>query len=248
MIAARRGARRPAAGDRAARRRRARRSGRGRRAASAARIAAAGLDVPSAEVMALKAGGAVAGLAAATWSRPLRPGGSGSRWCAALPAAGFLAPDPWLRRPRRARARAIEDELADVLDLLRVAVAAGLAPKRALAEVGRHHHGVLAAELHRAAARSALGVPFGHALDELERRARRPASCRWSPRCAGPSATARRSAGRSPPRRRRPAPPARSGGWRRPHAPGRRSNSSRALLVPAVLLLVAAALLPALTG
>ena len=45
----------------------------------------------------------------------------------------------------------MEAELPDVLDLLRVAIAAGLAPRRALQEVGRRHPGLLAQELKRAA-------------------------------------------------------------------------------------------------
>ena len=35
----------------------------------------------------------------------------------------------------------MEEELADVTDLLRVAIAAGLPATRALAEVGRRHRG-----------------------------------------------------------------------------------------------------------
>jgi tight adherence protein C len=62
------------------------------------------------------------------------------------------------------------DELADVLDLLRVAVDAGLSPARALQEVGRRRHGPLAAELRAAAARIDLGVPRAHVLEALERR------------------------------------------------------------------------------
>ena len=43
-------------------------------------------------------------------------------------------------------------------------------PARALAEVGRRHPGMLAAELHRAAHAVALGVPAADALTQLERR------------------------------------------------------------------------------
>ena len=38
----------------------------------------------------------------------------------------------------------MEAELPDVLDLMRVAIAAGLAPRRALQEVGKRHPGMLA--------------------------------------------------------------------------------------------------------
>jgi tight adherence protein C len=58
-----------------------------------------------------------------------------------------------------------------VAELLRVAVDAGLTPMRALAEVGRRHPGLLAAELRAVAARVALGVPRAQALDRLAARA-----------------------------------------------------------------------------
>jgi tight adherence protein C len=61
-------------------------------------------------------------------------------------------------------------ELADVLDLLHVAVTAGLTPQRALGEVGRRRGGPLAAELRAAATRAGLGVPRSDALAGLARR------------------------------------------------------------------------------
>ncbi|HWC25966.1 MAG TPA: type II secretion system F family protein, partial [Solirubrobacteraceae bacterium] len=81
--------------------------------------------------------------------------------------AGFFGPE--LARARRARARGarIDEELADVLDLLRVALRAGLPVGRAIGEVGRRMSGVLAAELDAAAARMALGVARADALREL---------------------------------------------------------------------------------
>ena len=51
------------------------------------------------------------------------------------PAAGFAAPERGLRRRTRARRDAMALELPDVLDLLRVAVGAGLTPRRAVAEL-----------------------------------------------------------------------------------------------------------------
>src|SRR5688500_1593222 len=135
------------------------------------RIAASGLDVTVHDVMAVKVGAALAGLAVALALLPAAPGRTGITLRVAAPAAGVLAPDAWIRRRTRARARAMEAELADVLDLLAVAVAAGLAPGRALAEVGRRHPGLLAAELRRAAALAALGIPASTAIVELEQRA-----------------------------------------------------------------------------
>jgi tight adherence protein C len=212
-----------------------------------ARIAAAGLDRPVADVMAVKAGGAVAGLAAAVALLPVAPGRTGLLLLVALPAAGSLAPDLRLRRRTRRRTQRIEAELADVLDLLRVAVAAGLAPSRALAEVGRRHPGVLAAELTRAAAQAALGVPRSRTYDELERRA--PA--------AGVPALV--SALRRADRHGAPLGPALAAEARTARARQAQRAAEQAaraapqiqlvvalLLVPAVLLLVAAALVPAI--
>jgi len=135
-----------------------------------ARIDAAGLAIPVADLMAVKAGAALLAVAAAAVVAPGAPGRLGPVLLATAPGAAFLVPDAWLRRRARRRAAAIAADLADVLDLLRVAIAAGLAPKRALAEVGRRHPGLLAAELRRAAGRATLGIPSGRAIEDLERR------------------------------------------------------------------------------
>jgi tight adherence protein C len=214
-----------------------------------ARLAAAGLDTPVADVMAVKAGAAVAALAAATALAARAPGRLGPALVLAAPAAAFLVPDAWLRRRARARGRAVEAELADVLDLLRVAVAAGLAPRRALAEVGRRHPGLLARELRRASGRAALGVPAATALDELARR------------CPAPGIPALVAAMRRADRHGAPLAPALAAQAAEARARRARSATEAAaraapqiqlvvalLLVPAVMLLVAAALLPALTG
>ncbi|HEV2999418.1 MAG TPA: type II secretion system F family protein [Solirubrobacteraceae bacterium] len=139
----------------------------------AARIAAAGepLGLSVADVMALKGGAAVAGGIGALTAGALAPGRLGLVVLVAGPALGFVAPDLALRRVARRRAEAIALELADVAELLRVAVDAGLSPMRAVAEVGRRHPGLLAAELRSVAARVALGVPRAEALDRLAARA-----------------------------------------------------------------------------
>ena len=134
-------------------------------------------------------------------------------------------------------------ELADVLDLLRVAVDAGLSAGRALHEVGRRRHGALAAELRAASARIDLGVPRATVLETLERRCPTEGIAPLAPRSSAPSATARRSARRSPPWPR-------SARARRARACA--NSAARAapkiqlvvalLLVPAVMLLVGAAL------
>ena len=140
------------------------------------RLAAAGLgsSVRATDAMAVKAGaGAAVALAAASRSPrtvlaalPLR------LTVLALPAgaaAGFLAPDLWLARRARRRATRAGVELADVLDLLRVAIAAGLPVGRALSEVGRRRGGLVATELRMVAERLALGVPRAEALAALQR-------------------------------------------------------------------------------
>jgi tight adherence protein C len=214
----------------------------------AARIAAAGLDVPVGEVVATQAGLAlICGLVALPLV-PAAPGRLGLALLALAPVAGFLTPEAGLRRRARRRRRAIEAELPDVLDLLRVAVAAGLAPRRAVAEVGRRHPGTLATELARAAARAQLGEPVQRVLDELELRCRADG--------VAPLVAALRRA------ERHGAPlshtlAAQSAEARSRRAARRSEQAAKAapkiqlvvalLLVPAVLLLVAAALIPALT-
>jgi tight adherence protein C len=211
------------------------------------RIAAAGLDRPVADVMAVKVGAALAGAAVAMIALPVAPGRTGLLLLVTIPAAAFLAPDAALRRRTQRRTRAIEAELADVLDLLRVAVAAGLSTGRALAEVGRRHPGTLAKELARAASHAALGVPRARTYAELERRA--PAQgvpalvaalrradrhgAPLAPTLAAEATTARaRNAQRAAEQAARAAPQI--------------QLVVALLLVPAVLLLVAAALLPAI--
>jgi len=144
--------------------------GAGRRAAPAdlhARLAAAGtpLGLGVSDVMALKAAGAAAGLLLALPVATLAPGRLGIALALAAPVAGFRAPDVALRRRARARAARVRAELADVAELLRVAVEAGLPVGRALAEVGRRlPGGLLGAEFGAAAARMELGEPRERAL------------------------------------------------------------------------------------
>jgi tight adherence protein C len=224
---------------------------RGRAAAgAAARLEAAGLDGSRASQLAtVRGGAALAGLAFALLLAPGLP----PRWVVlealAAAGAGYLAPDVWLRRRAQRRARAIAAELADVLDLLRVAASAGLPTRRALAEVGRRHPGVLAAELARAAARLNLGAPDGDVLAALERRC--PAEG-----IAALTAALTRA-------RQLGAPLAGTLAAQAEQARARRAQrcaeaAARAspkiqlvvalLLVPSVLLLVAAALIPSFAG
>jgi tight adherence protein C len=136
----------------------------------ASRLEAAGAPMTAAEVGAVKWGAAVAAAVAALPLATLLPGRLGPVAIAIAPAGAFLAPDLWLARRTRRRRAAMAVELADVLDLLHVAVAAGLTPMRALDEVGRRRSGPLAGELRAAATRAALGVPRADALARLTRR------------------------------------------------------------------------------
>jgi tight adherence protein C len=211
------------------------------------RIAAAGLETPARDVMAVKVGAAVAALAAALIALPVAPGRTGLLILAAAPAAGYFAPDAQLRRRARRRARVVEAELADVLDLLRVAVAAGLTPGRALAEVGRRHPGVLAQELTRATAHAALGVPRADTYAELSRRAPAPgvaalvAALERADRHGAPLAPALTAEAKTARARR-----AQRAAEQAARAAPQIQLVVALLLVPAVLLLVAAALLPAI--
>jgi tight adherence protein C len=212
----------------------------------AARVAAAGLDRPTSEIVALQAGLALLTTLAIVPTASVAPGRLGPALLLAAPIAGFLAPECALRTRARTRARAMEAELPDVLDLLRVAIAAGLAPRRALAEVGRRHPGLLAAELARAAARADMGEPAIHALDGLEARAPLTAALVAALKRAerhGAPLSATLAAQAQEARSRRAA--------RRSEAAAKAAPKIQLvvalLLVPAVLLLVAAALIPALT-
>ncbi len=191
------------------------------------KLVAAGVEATVDDVMAVKVGAALAGLACALILLPAAPGRTGVMLLAAAPAAGFLAPDVWLGRRARRRGRAMEAELADVLDLLRVAVAAGLSPARGLAEVGRRHSGPPG---DRAAPRRRARSARHPAREHLPRARAALPRCRHrrrsSRRSSAPTATALRSHPRWPPRPAPPAPAARSAPPRPPPAPARRSSSS----------------------
>jgi tight adherence protein C len=199
--------------------------------------------------MAAKAGGAVAGLLAALPLAAGAPGRLGLLLPLAGAAAGYLALDGWLHVRGRRRARDLAAELPDVVDLLRVALQAGLPPNRALAEVGRRHPGLLAAELARVAGQTAMGRTRADALAELRRRAPLPGVVALT------AALDRADRLGAPPTEALAALAAEA---RTARARARIEGAGRAapkiqlvvalLLVPAVMLLVAAALVPALSG
>lgn len=141
-----------------------------------ARIEAAGRPggLSAGELMGAKALAALlcAPLAAAVSAAA--PGRLGVLLLIGLPAAAFFVPDLVLRRRIRERTQAVRRELPTILDLLRVAVDAGMAPPQALATVGSRKGGLLARELAAAAAQVELGVPLTNALDDLTRRLAAP--------------------------------------------------------------------------
>jgi tight adherence protein C len=213
----------------------------------AARIEAAGLDRGTHEVVALQAGLAILTTLVSLPLITAAPGRLGPALLLGAPLAGFALPELGLRKRTQRRRRQIEAELPDVLDLLRVAIAAGLAPRRALREVGRRHPGTLARELARFAARTALGEPVEDALDHLQRRcpshtippfvaALRRAERHGTP--LGPTLQAQAAEARSRRAARRMEQAAKA-------AP-KIQLVVALLLVPAVLLLIAAALVPTL--
>jgi tight adherence protein C len=122
------------------------------------------------EVMAVKTAAALAAAPLGTALGAAAPGRLGLLLAAAAPVAGFLAPDWYLARRTRERIRATRRDLPALLDLLRVAVEAGLAPSQALAAVGERSYSPLAAEWAGAAAQVQLGVPLADALTTLTRR------------------------------------------------------------------------------
>ncbi|WP_027007058.1 type II secretion system F family protein [Conexibacter woesei] len=215
-----------------------------------ARLAAAGLanTITTADAMSIKAG---AGVAAALLTTPFVLAFPLRLALVALPAcaaAGFLAPDLVLTRRARRRAERATLELADALDLLRVAVAAGLPTQRALTEVGRRHRGLVADELRATADRLDLGLPHSTALAALERSLPLPAISQLT---AAISRADRHGA---------PLTPALSALATESRATRARTLQNRAaraapriqltialLLVPAVLLIVAAGLVHSLT-
>jgi tight adherence protein B len=192
----------------------------------AARLDASGLDITPADFVAVKAGAGLLALIVCLPPAPGLPGRLPLLLPLAVPAAAFLVPDAWLRRRIQARTARMERELADVLDLVRVAVAPACPPT---GRSPRWGGGTPASSPRSCAGRSASspsaarrptptrGWPAGR---------RSTASRGSSPRSAGRPATAPRSRARSAPRRRRPGRRAPARPPSTPPAPPRRSSSS----------------------
>jgi tight adherence protein C len=216
-----------------------------------ARVAAAGLGgvLEARTVMAAKVGAALAAGAAGPLLASALPGRIGILLAALLPVVGFLAPDAWLSRLTRERARRVGRELPALLDLLRVTTGAGMSLTGALRVVGEGSTGLLAGELRSVGAQTELGVPLADAL--LALMARVPTAD-----VTALVASLERAARHGAPLGETLAAQAR--GLRELRAQRIREQSARAgpkiqlavalLLVPSVLLMVAAALATALLG
>lgn len=116
------------------------------------------------DLLAAKSGAALAGAAAGIAVGALTPGRLSFIATAAAPVLGFLLPDLWLARRRAERAAAARRDLPALLDLLRVAVEAGLSLPEALAEVSRRSRAPLARMWGGVAAQVAVGMPLADAL------------------------------------------------------------------------------------
>jgi len=143
------------------------------------RIAAAGLGGPAGgalarldarELMAAKLAAGALGATLGTALGAIAPGRLGLLLVVAGPLAGFLAPDVWLVRRARERARRVRRELPAMLDLLRVTVEAGLSLTASLTAVGARTRGTLGAEWQVVGREVALGVPVGEALAAMSAR------------------------------------------------------------------------------
>jgi tight adherence protein C len=138
----------------------------------AARLEAAGSpgNLSPKEFMAIKALTGLIAVPPGVAFSAVAPGRLGPVALALTPVAGFLAPDLHLRRRATARIRATRAELPGLLDLLRVAIDAGMAPSQALTVVGHRSEALLGREWERVGDQVQLGVPLAAALNAMTRR------------------------------------------------------------------------------
>src|SRR5207245_7446466 len=83
---------------------------------------------------------------------------------------GYYLPDLWLRQKVQARQKEIRLALPNALDLLTIAVEAGLGFDAALARVTEKYHNALSQEFTQVLNEIRLGRPRLEALDEMGRR------------------------------------------------------------------------------
>ena len=214
-----------------------------------ARLEAAGSTLAPTEFMALKALAALTASPVGAALATAAPGRLGPAALAVAPVAGFFAPDVHLRKRTNARIREARRDLPALLDLLRVAIDAGMGPMNALDAVGARSEGMLAREFANTSAQMRMGEDMEGVLARMTRRI--PA-----PELDALAAAMRRAARHGAPLSDTLAAQARDARLAR----RRRIEEEAAkaapkiqlvvalLLVPSVLLLVAAALASALLG
>jgi tight adherence protein C len=122
-------------------------------------------------VLAAKAICALAAVPFGLMLAPVAPGRLSLLVATGLPAAAFLAPDAWLERRARIRARRLVGALPDALDLLAVGAASGRNPTAAMAEIAATQDGPLARELGVTVAELGCGASQSGALSSLRERA-----------------------------------------------------------------------------
>jgi tight adherence protein C len=217
----------------------------------AQRIVAAGgpAGMGPRELLATKVGAAAAVALPGAGVGALAPGRLGVLLVAAVPVAGFFAPDLWLARRAQRRARTVRRELPQLLDLLRVTIDAGTALPEALRAVGARGAGPLAIEWRAVGREVAAGSSLESALADMEARVPLPEvgalarALERTRRHGVPLSETLASQARD----------ARLGLARRVREEAARAAPKIQLavalmLVPSVLLLVAAALVAALAG
>ena len=198
---------------------------------------------------ATRIGAALAAAAVGLAAGALLPGRLALLAAVTAPALGFALPDLWLARRRAERVAEVRRDMPALLDLLGVAVEAGLSLPAALAEVGRRSHAPLARAWGGIAAQVAVGVPLTDALEAHRREIAIPevdsftGALARAVRHGAPLADTLASQAREVRLARRRAiqeEAARAG--------PKMQLVVALLLVPSVMLLVAAALLGALAG
>jgi tight adherence protein C len=136
------------------------------------RLERAGLArrVPVGAILVAKLAGAVLGATLGVLGSPAVPGRLAIVVSAALPAAGFVAPEAILERTARRRRARLVQSLPDALDLLAVGTAAGRSPATVLREIASGATGPLAAELAITVAEIECGRPQRDAIAALRDR------------------------------------------------------------------------------
>jgi tight adherence protein C len=141
-----------------------------------ARLIAAGLGsrFTTAQFLAFKTAGAVAGLFVALVGGALFAGAMGLLLAPVLAAVGFKLPDTFLSLRIKSRREQIRMELPDALDLLAVAVEAGLGLDGAIAKLTEHMDGALVQEFAMTLGEMRIGEARADALKKLADRVPAP--------------------------------------------------------------------------